>query len=351
MTGILSITGGRTDGPAPVPSPTLSRPEKAAIVVKFLMEQGVELDIHTLPEALQLDLTQKIGALSVVDRTTLANVVQEFATELDHIGLSFRGGLSGALDLLEHKISPSAARKLRSEAGIQSFVDPWERLNATPLEDIITIAETEQPDIAAVLLSKLDVARAAKVLSGLPGDIARKISYAISRTSQATPQAVDRIGQSLVAQLDNRPERAFAQSAESRIAAILTVASPETREAVLESLEQTDAELAGKVRHSVFSFADIPTRIHVVDVPKIMRVVDQNTTAMALKYATETGDGDVCDFILDNMSKRMSEAIREEIEELDTIDKDTGQDALNEIVSSVQSLIGSGEISWKAAEA
>jgi flagellar motor switch protein FliG len=45
-----------------------------------------------------------------------------------------------------------------------------------------------------------------------------------------TPQAVDRIGQSFMAQLDNKPERAFATLPEDRIAAILTAASDDLRD-------------------------------------------------------------------------------------------------------------------------
>jgi flagellar motor switch protein FliG len=45
-----------------------------------------------------------------------------------------------------------------------------------------------------------------------------------------TPQAVDRIGQSLMAELDNKPERAFATLPEDRIAAILTAASDDLRD-------------------------------------------------------------------------------------------------------------------------
>ena len=62
------------------------------------------------------------------------------------------------------------------------------------------------------------------------GPRARKISFAISQTAGVTPQAVDRIGQSFVAQLDNKPERAFATLPEDRIAAILTAAYDDLRD-------------------------------------------------------------------------------------------------------------------------
>ena len=68
--------------------------------------------------------------------------------------------------------------------------------------------------------------KAAALLGEMPGR-ALKISFAISQTTGVTPQE-DRIVR-LMAQLDNKPERAFAALPEDRIAAILTAASDDLR--------------------------------------------------------------------------------------------------------------------------
>ena len=69
-------------------------------------------------------------------------------------------------------------------------------------------------------MSKLDVQKAAEILSQLPGDQARSISYAISMTYNVTPANMDRIGQSLIAPMDNQPERVFEKSPAERIGMI-----------------------------------------------------------------------------------------------------------------------------------
>ncbi|WP_428983607.1 hypothetical protein [Psychrosphaera aquimarina] len=46
------------------------------------------------------------------------------------------------------------------------------------VEKLLPILENESIEVAAVLLSKIDVARAAELLGKLPGPQARRITYA-----------------------------------------------------------------------------------------------------------------------------------------------------------------------------
>ena len=71
------------------------------------------------------------------------------------------------------------------------------------------MAQAESTEVAAVMLSKLDTAKAAQLLGHLPGPIARRITYAISKTANVTPEAVERIGWSMAAQLDHGLLRPF----------------------------------------------------------------------------------------------------------------------------------------------
>ncbi len=152
-------------------------------------------------------------------------------------------------------------KKLREDAGVRLFEDPWDRIKGLDLDDLIEILDQETAEVAAVVLSKLDVPAAAKILAKMPGERARRITYAISMTAQVTPTAVDRIGQCILSQIDNRPEFAFVDLPERRIAAILTAANDALRDEVLEGLRDTDKDFADRVERSVFTFDSIPERI------------------------------------------------------------------------------------------
>ena len=85
------------------------------------------------------------------------------------------------------------------------FEDPWGRIKQLDEKERLKLLDAETTEIAAVVLSKLDATKAAALLGTMPGPRARKISFAISQTAGVTPQAVDRIGHSLMAQLNNIP--------------------------------------------------------------------------------------------------------------------------------------------------
>ena len=180
----------------------------------------------------------------------------------------------------------------------------------------------------------------------MPGPRARKISFAISQTAGVTPQAVDRIVQSLMAQLDNKPERAFATLPEDRIAAILTAASDDLPDEIMNGLRETDPDLAERVLAGVFTFVDIPTRIAAVDVATAVKTVAQTDMVIALCYANGNGMKPVSEFILGGLSRRMVETIREEIEERDAVKTKEGEAAVTALVSAIQGQISAGEISF-----
>ncbi|ABG32115.1 flagellar motor switch protein FliG [Roseobacter denitrificans] len=329
--------------PASAPVP-LSRKAKAAIVVRLLINEGADIPLEDLPEELQARLTQQMGSMRTVDRTTLASVVDEFAQELESIGLSFTGGIAGALDALEGKISKQTADRLRKEAGVRRYGNPWERLRELGTEKLLPVLQNESTEVAAVLLSKLDVKRAAELLGKLPGPEARRITYAVSLTSAVTPDAVDRIGLSLAAQLDAEPVRAFDNGPVERVGAILNSTTTVTRDDVLEGLDETDAGFAEMVRRAIFTFANIPQRIAARDIPRVVRALDQEALVTALAGAEAAGMQASAEFILENMSGRMADQLREEVQERETVKSADMEEASALIVQAIRELEASGDL-------
>ncbi|MFN3211119.1 MAG: flagellar motor switch protein FliG [Roseovarius sp.] len=332
-------------GPSAGTTSQLTRRQKAAIIVRFLINEGADVPLQDLPEDLQRRLTEQMGAMRYVDRSTLADVVAEFASEVEAMGLTFPRGVAGALSALDGRISPQTASRLRKEAGVRQFGEPWEQVRTAGTDDLLDILQSESTEVAAVLLSKLDVARAAELLGKLPGDIARRIAVAMSQTGAVTPDAVDRIGLSLAAQLHNVPETAFADGPVERVGAILNYSPAATRDDVLIGLDESDQSFAAKVRKAIFTFVNIADRLNPIDVPKITRDVDQAALVQALAHAGTADDTRTsAEFILENMSKRMADALREEVETLGKVKPKDGEAAMTEVVNVIRRLEASGEL-------
>lgn len=334
----------RLTPPPPPAGEALSSREKAAIIVRLLLAEGAPIRLSALPDHMQAALTEQMASMRLVDRNTLAAVVGEFLHKLESVGLAFPGGIESAIALLDGHISSSAASRLRRLAGNSGRIDPWERLIPLPADKLLPVLSDESIEVAAVVLSKLPVARAADLLTRLPGERARRVTHAVSRTGNIDPETVRRIGAALVSQLDAQPPRAFDNGPVERVGAILNVTTASLRDELLDGLSSDDAEFADKVRRAIFTFAHIPTRILARDVPKITRVVEQPVLITALGGALAGPLAPVANWLLENMSPRLAQGLREEIEARGRIREKDAETAQSEVIDAIRRLDASGEL-------
>ncbi|MDU0112640.1 FliG C-terminal domain-containing protein [Psychrosphaera aquimarina] len=166
----------------------------------------------------------------------------------------------------------------------------------------------------------------------------------LSQTSAVTPDAVDRIGLSLAAQLDAEPLQAFDDGPVERVGAILNSTTSITRDDVLEGLDETDAGFADLVRKAIFTFANIPKRIAPRDIPRVVRELEQEVLLIASAGAEAAGVKPSADFILENMSGRMADQLREEVEELEKVKPAEVEEAMSTIITTIREMEASGDL-------
>ena len=329
----------------PLPKRALSPRQKAAVIVRYLLTEGTSLPLSSLPEHMQAALAEQMGQMRLIDRATLDDVVTEFLAELESVGLAFPGGIEGALTMMDGHISHSAAQRLRRMSSTSSKVDPWERITALPPDRLLPILLNEAVEVGAVMLSKLPVGKAADLLGKLPGERARRVAYAVSMTGNVDPETVRRIGAALLAELDNQPPRAFDQGPVERVGAILNVSPTLTRDDVLQGLEAEDAAFAAEVRKAIFTFTHIPARLNPRDAPKITRLVEQPQLVTALAAAMgKPGLEEAAEFILQNISQRLAQGLREEMGARGRVKDKDAEEAMTAIIGAIRTLETSGEI-------
>lgn len=334
-------------------SPTITRRRKAAVILQYLINEGRELPLADLPEAVQVALTLELGSLSLVDRQTLDSVVGEFADQLEALALSPASGTEAAVNAVGSQISPAAQARLRSDLLALRHADPWDQLRLLPPVDLVAILESEAAEVAAVLLSKLPVPVAADLLGRMSGDRARQITLAVSLTASILPETVARIGRSLAEDHCARPELAFHTPPVQRVGAILNSSLAQTRDAVLAGLGKEAPDFAQEVRRAIFTFADIPARVATVDMSKAIRAVEPADllTGLALGLSEGGEAGAAAEFILANISQRLADQMREEIAEKGKVRQADGEAAQMKIVTAIREKADVGDITLIQPEA
>ncbi|MEM1388562.1 MAG: FliG C-terminal domain-containing protein [Pseudomonadota bacterium] len=323
----------------------LSKRQKAAIIVQLVRSEGIDLPLQSLSIEQQIALAHEVGRLNVVNREVLRDVVEEFIAELNAVGIAVSGGVRGAIASLEGSLSPGALDALRAEVGRDNQGDAWARLGDIDAEKVVDVLRHESIEIGAIALSKLKVQRAAEILGKLPSEMARRLAYAMGQTSGIDPATVDRIGQTLLQQFDAEAPQAFDGGPVERVGAILNSSPAATRETVLDALDQEDKGFADEVRKAIFTFTNIPERIDPRDVPKIIREMEASALTTALMAdPADTRAQAVIDFLLSNMSKRMGDQLREEVQEAAKPKASEVEEAQNQMVAAIRTLESRREI-------
>lgn len=346
MPPVLSLSTQPNANRRAVVSSVLSRPQKAAIIVRLIRAHQKEFSLAALPDDIQVALTEEMTSMRYVDRKRLRQVVDEFSDELEQIGLSFPKDMQDAIGVLDGALSPSATAHLRDLVGLEQISDdPWEQIAELDIGKLLPILQDESIEIGAVLLSKLAVSKSAELLGMIPGEQARRITYAFSQTSVVGPETVHRIGEAIMTRVNSEAPTAFAGGPVERVGAILNYSAAATRDDVMKGLEEEDASFAEEVRKAIFTFVNLPERVEARDVPKITRVVNADTLLLALAAAMKSDTDTVAaEFLLSNMSQRMAAQLRDDIAGLGRIKAKDGEAAMNEVVGAVRELEAGGEI-------
>lgn len=317
--------------------------QKAAIIVRLLLGQGVSPGVNRLASHHQTRLAEIISQLGNIDHRTLAEVVRDFTDRIDSLALSFPDGLAETLELLEPHLGPHALDVLRTSAERAEGNDPWARVAKQSVERLRPLMDSESAEVCAVLLSKLSVSKAAELLGDISQERAEMLAHTVALTETITPELVERIGIHVAKILEAIPPQAFQKTAAERVGAILNSTPQEARDKMLEGLNTRDTVFAKEVRKSIFSFNHIPMRVEPSDVAAIIRNADASTLTIAMAAGLASAPLSV-EFLLENMSKRLAEQMRDEAEGIGTPKPEEGEAAMADVVGVIRELEASGEI-------
>lgn len=124
-----------------------------------------------------------------------------------------------------------------------------------------------------------------------------------------------------------------------RVVEILNSTDRSTEKHIMEILEIEDPELADEIRKKMFVFEDI-LLLDDRSIQRVLRDVDNNELALALKGANE----EVQNAIFNNLSKRLAEMIKEDMEFMGPVRMKDVEEAQQKIVNIIRKLEDSGDL-------
>ena len=318
----------------------ISTREKAAILLIALGKEHSAKLFKQLSDDEIEQLTLEIANMRRVAPEMQKDILREFSEACMAQNYILEGGIEYAREVLDKAIGQQRAfdliGKLTSSLQVRPF-DFARRLDATQLLNII---QNEQPQTIALILSYIDPAQAAAILSELAPEIQSDVIAKIAKMGKTSPEHIKEVERILEKKLSNLGVSDYARvGGVNTTVDILNASDRSTEKHILDSLLDIDQDLVEEIKSKMFLFEDI-VKLNRTSIQRVLKDVGNDDLVLALKGVKK----DVADFIFENMSKRLQDMIKEEIEIKGPVRIRDVEEAQQKIVSSIRRLEDAGEI-------
>ena len=318
----------------------LTYPQKAAAVIVSLgAEKASLLYQYMEPEDVET-LTLEVARLGMLDAETTEAVLEEFYQSCMTNKAVTEGGLEYARAVLEKAFGSQAAINLLDKVTKSLKNREFAFLNKAEVKSLYSALQSERPQTMALVLSYVDPGKAAGVIEQLPPDRQIKVVEAIATMESASPAAIKII--------EKEMERKFSSIVTSSnvkvggidyVASILNNLDRSSEKSLFDGLNVNNAELADEIRKRMFVFEDIIT-LDDRAVQRVLANCDQRDVVLALKSA----NSEVSNKLFSNMSARLAESIRDDLEITTNVRMKDVEDSQQRIVGIIRDLEEKGEI-------
>jgi flagellar motor switch protein FliG len=314
---------------------------KAAILLVSLGSKGAADVFRHLPNEMIEQLTVEMAKMQAVEPEYASTVMQEMVDTAYARGYLAEGGLRFAREVLEQSVGSQRAGEILNRLSVVIEQTPFEFLRNTPADQIAAFLRNEHPQTVAMVVAQLpNTALAAKVMELLDAELQADVAMRIAMMGQTSPDVVKEVAQVMERKLETVLQREWAAAGGVRsLAAILNAANRSTERNILEHLGNENDEVANEVRSLLFVFEDI-LKLDDRSIQMVLREVDSKDLGLAMRGAST----EVQSKILDNMSQRGAEMLREEMEYMPPQRRRVVEEAQTKIVGVVRKLEDSGEL-------
>ena len=291
----------------------------AAVIVSLGAEKASLLYQYMEPADLEL-LTLEVARLGMMDAAQTEEVLTRAVLEKAF-------GNQTAMALLE-KVTKSLKNR------------EFAFLNKADVKSLYSALQNERPQTMALVLAYVDPDKAAGVIEQLPPERQVKVVEAIATMESASPAAIKIIEAEMERKFSNMITNSNVKvGGIDYVANIMNNLDRSSEKSIFDRLSVNNEELADEIRKRMFVFEDIVT-MDDRSVQRVLRDCDPRDLVLSLK----TANTEVANKLFTNMSARMAESIRDDLEITTNVRMKDVEDAQQRIVGIIRDLEERNEI-------
>ncbi|HLS20416.1 MAG TPA: flagellar motor switch protein FliG [Bacillota bacterium] len=318
----------------------LTGKQKAAILLISLgPDVSAQVYKHLTDEEIE-QLSLEISSVQKVNNELKETIVDQFhqiALAQDYIS---QGGVGYAKTVLEKAFGKQEAASIINRLTSSLQVRPFDFARKADPQQVLNFIINEHPQTIALVLSYLDPEQAGQILSELPEKMQAEVAKRIATMDSTSPEIISQVEQVLEKNLATSLTEDYTQTGGiESVVEVLNGVDRSTERTILDALEVEDPELAEEIKKRMFVFEDIV----ILDnraIQRVIREVDNDDLRLALRVASE----EVKEIVFNNMSQRMAETFKEEMEYMGPVRLRDVEEAQTRIVATIRRLEEIGEI-------
>lgn len=312
--------------------------EKASIMMLALSEADVARLLGLLDHQEVMEISQAMAVIGRVEARVVEELLHEFNDRLAR-----NGGVVGGFDATE-KLLLRALDPGRAEAIMQEIRGPigrtvWDKLAHVNEAVLASYLKNEYPQTAAVVLTRIDPAHAARVLTHLPDDFATEVVIRMLRMEVVQSEIVADVERTLRAEFMSNLARSNRRDNHELMAEIFNYFDRATESRFITALEERNKETADRIKALMFTFEDLG-KLDPTGIQTLVRSAGNDRIAVALKGASES----LRELFLKNMSERAAKILRDDMQAMGPVRLRDVEEAQQFLVNMAKELAASGEI-------
>ncbi|KAK3603999.1 hypothetical protein CHS0354_026795 [Potamilus streckersoni] len=287
----------------------LTGPKKAAVLLMALGDAAAASVIKLLDEKEIQQIGYFLARLNEIDTDELDVILEEYYRKMNfqEDSIYMKSGSDFIQSALEKALGNEKALSISEAIAAGGDKGALESLKFLDPKTIVQFIINEHPQTIALILAHLDdPEQAAVVLKLLPDNIQADF------WKPFRPNVINEINEILMREMDNAGTFSSAKvGGVESVAEILNTMEKSYESRILSVIEEINPELADQIRELMFTFEDL-VLVDVQGMQQVLSQVDQKDIILSLKTASDA----VKAHIFNNMSKRLTKMIRDDLQSM-----------------------------------
>jgi flagellar motor switch protein FliG len=318
--------------------------QKAAILLLSIDEESAAKVFSIMGEEEIKGISFAMSNLGTVKQDTIDRLLFEFNTDISS-AVSFIGNIETTEKLLEKVLGKDKVSQILEEISGPAGKNTWDKLKNVSEDILASYLKNEYPQTIAFIISKMNPAYGAKLLSTLPEELSFNVITRVLNMESVKKEVTDSVERVLRLEFISTLSRSQKNDTNQMLAEIFNNFDRANEAKFMGMLERKVPEAAEKIKSLMFTFDDI-AKVSAPSIQNILRVIDKSKLAVALKGAKD----EVKSLFISNMSQRAAQILEEDMQSMGPIRVKDVDEAQAAIILVVKDLINNGEVVISSGE-